>query len=384
MAHKMGLAQFTLGSITIPTTITYLNNTETNRTGSNTITASNSFNGFTPFDNSGTYLYLIRPATSTSLNSNTGTDQWTSALTYNLTAGSTSAQTAYSRRHNWNYITGIWNYNYQERVYELVTPFEGSYELKVWGSQGRARGWMSPATTDYGGKGGYSYGTINLEAGKKLYVCVGGNIKHDATSEGGYNGGGRGAETVRDYPNANAGGGATHIAINNNRGVLANYKDNKEEVLIVAGGGGGGEWAGDPGVGGGTSGTNGNAYDKNSYTNNGQNIIGTAGTSNSGGTTATISTYTCYPTNGSFGQGGWGYARNGGADDYGAGGGGGWYGGGGTCYTGMAGGGSGYINTGAGVSGSTIAGTNSFTSPSGANETGHTGTGYARISITRQ
>lgn len=36
-----------------------------------------------------------------------------------------------------------------------------------------------------------------------------------------------------------AGGGATHIALNSNRGVLSNYSSYANELLIVAGGGAG-------------------------------------------------------------------------------------------------------------------------------------------------
>lgn len=81
-------------------------------------------------------------------------------------------------------------------------------------------------------------------------------------------------------------------------------------------------------------------------------------------------------------------------------GGGGWYGGGkgqsdtGTNYVNFSGGGSGFVNTAANAgyrpsgytglqleSGSTKDGSTSFVSPSGGNETGHSGNGYARITV---
>ena len=57
---------------------------------------------------------------------------------------------------------------------------------------------------------------------------------------GGYNGGGT-AYLLYDQHEfvVSGGGGATHIAKSNDRGVLANYKNNKSEIIIVAGGGGG-------------------------------------------------------------------------------------------------------------------------------------------------
>lgn len=84
-------------------------------------------------------------------------------------------------------------------------------------------------------------------------------------------------------------------------------------------------------------------------------------------------------------------------------GGGGWYGGGtgrsdtSTAYVNYSGGGSGFVNTAANASyrpsgytgiqldsGSTQDGATSFPSPSGGNETGHSGNGYARITVLEQ
>lgn len=83
---------------------------------------------------------------------------------------------------------------------------------------------------------------------------------------------------------------------------------------------------------------------------------------------------------GSFGKGGDGIDVKGVFHDRGAGGGGGWYGGGGVAYFGGGGGGSGYIGT-AVTNGQTIAGNKSFPSPTGGAETGHTGSGWAKISM---
>ena len=126
----------------------------------------------------------------------------------------------------------------------------------MWGAQGSAY------AQGIGGKGGYSVGYYNGNG--LMYVCVGGK----GTA---YNGGGH--EQV-------AGGDASHIAIKNNRGVLANYVNNKSEVLIVAGGGGG---SNDIGKGGAGGGLNGGAGEQVVYS--GQTIVGgTGGTQTSGGT----------------------------------------------------------------------------------------------------
>ena len=103
---------------------------------------------------------------------------------------------------------------------------------------------------------------------------------------------------------------------------------------------------------------------------------------------------------GTFGQGGQGLSRSSG---YAGAGGGGWYGGGGSYPDGSGdddrggGGGSGYVYTSSTASNypsgcllnasyyltnaQTIAGNTSFTSPTGTNETGHTGNGYIRITV---
>lgn len=103
---------------------------------------------------------------------------------------------------------------------------------------------------------------------------------------------------------------------------------------------------------------------------------------------------------GTFGQGGQGLSAS---DGYGGAGGGGWYGGGGSYPDGSGdddrggGGGSGYVYTSSTASNypsgcllnssyyltnaQTIAGNTAFTSPTGTNETGHTGNGYIRITV---
>lgn len=113
-------------------------------------------------------------------------------------------------------------------VQTFTVPATGTYRLEVWGAQGG----NSPGYSNEG-KGGYSVGEITLNKNTNLYIAVGGQGVEIGK---GYNGGG-----IRTDSNWNwfggSGGGATHIAINNNRGELVNYASNQNEVLIVAGGG---------------------------------------------------------------------------------------------------------------------------------------------------
>lgn len=92
------------------------------------------------------------------------------------------------------------------------------------------------------GRGGYSGGYDFLQAGDILYIAIGGTGSYSGSGvtgsgKGGYNGGGHGENSGSDAGGTYGGGGATHIALGTNRGVLANYNSYRSEVLIVAGGG---------------------------------------------------------------------------------------------------------------------------------------------------
>ena len=132
--------------------------------------------------------------------------------------------------------------------YELEVPYAGNYKLEVYGAQGGdGRQWNTHThVNNSGGKGGYSYGVASLNAGGRLYVCVGGRGRWAKSvsaerAPGGFNGGGTGGTETENFPeNAAAGGGATHIATSlRGTGVLSDYSSYQDDVLIVAGGGGG-------------------------------------------------------------------------------------------------------------------------------------------------
>ena len=268
-----------------------------------------------------------------------------------------------------HYIQTTTNFEYTGNSQTITLP-QGRYKLEVWGAEG-GRNIDGSGNT---GKGGYSYGTINLTQKTLVYVYVGnkpseGTRANNKIISGGFNGGG----SAWDCSEGSAGGGgATDMRIST---------DSLYARVIVAGGGGGeGEDGEQGGYGGGTSGGPGNS---------------------NGGTQTSAGSY------GSFGQGAH-LAHDGGA------GGGGWYGGGsaigqntiptsgdGSDSNGGAGG-SGWIYTEASYNtwrngnatdankylltseyyltdATTIIGGSTFKSPSGTNETGHTGNGYARI-----
>lgn len=257
-----------------------------------------------------------------------------------------------------NIKTGdILNFDYTGAVQSITLP-KGIYKLECWGAQG-GNGCTDNSYT--GGKGGYSIGTISLNTKITLYIYVGGRgVSSEASGSGairagGFNGGGSG----RDWSSTNHGGsggaGATDIRIN---------QDSFYARVIVAGGGGGASDDGNGGSGGGVSGISTGAR------------AGTA-TSGSGFGQAAASSY----TSGECGGGG-----------------GGWYGGyGGGSENIPGGGGSGYVYISSTASNypsgcllnssyylsdaKTIAGNNSFISPTGSSETGHSGNGYCRITV---
>ena len=170
----------------------------------------------------------------------------------------------------------------------FVAKCPGTYKLEVWGAQGGAY------YTNYGGKGGYGSGYIDLSESDNLYVYVG-----TAGNNGGYNGGGKGPYI---------GGGATDIRV----------KKSIYSRILVAGGGGASGTSASGGAGGGAQGERGNYSNCCSY--------GNPGTNRAGG-----SYY------GKFGEGG---------TYVGGGGGGGWYGGGAGGHVSNGGaGGSGYAYT---------------------------------------
>ncbi len=265
-----------------------------------------------------------------------------------------------------------YGYSYTGDYQLFYVPATGIYTLETWGAQGGHRG------SNNGGKGGYSTAHMYLVKGEVLYVYVGGS-GNTLTANGkqkGYNGGGY----VRGY---NSTGGVYSESLNIYGGGASDIRyggDSLYNRIMVAGGGGSvGATGNEGGYGGGSTGGN---------CNGGYGTCGIGGTQTSGGTGFDA---------GKFGQGGDGYAGNGG---YGGAGGGGWYGGGGSSVDGSGdddrsgAGGSGYIFTesSAKVDGYLLtdknyltdaklyAGNQSFKSPSGSNETGHTGDGYVRIS----
>ena len=317
------------------------------------------------------------------------------------------------------------NYSYTGAV-QTATLKAGTHKLEVWGAQGG-----SYNTSYYGGKGGYSYGTLTLTENITAYINIGGqggSVSSSTTGgTGGNNGGGTGGNGSSSSKGiaGSGGGGATDIRLK---------QDSLYARVIVAGGGGGAGGAGQNGgssldnntasiggIGGGTSGIIGNNSGQSTYGGKagGAGTATTAGTAGSASTSTTSSTDNTYCAGGGGGAGGGWYGGGGGgggsltqssqrgnagnSGSFGTGGKGGaayssceraYYGSGG----GSGGGGSGYVYTSSTATNypsgcllnssyyltnaSTVAGNQSFTDNTGSTVTGHSGNGYARITST--
>lgn len=269
-----------------------------------------------------------------------------------------------------NYNGSVMNFDYTGSV-QSKTLKPGTYTIECWGGQG------GTYSSYIGGYGGYSKGTITLAKTTTVYVSVGGAGSSSSTTAG-FNGGGTGISSGR------GGGGATDVRIGQN----SLYS----RVIVAGGGGGAGVTSANAnpcGCGGGEYGGDGYYNDTTGSYTIGQNRCGGSASQTAGGKTWSTSTQAI------FGQGGnaSGYSCGGG--------GGGWYGGGGAYDNDSdsdgrwGGGGSGYVYTSSTAknypngcllnsthyltNAKTIAGNKSFKSPTGKNETGHTGNGFCRI-----
>lgn len=270
----------------------------------------------------------------------------------------------------------ILNYSCTAGIQSVTLP-AGEYKLECWGAQGG-----SYNTSFQGGLGGYSVGTLTLTEETTLNIYVGEQPAAVTTKRtvcpGGFNGGGNGYNRYYSstYSYGQGGGGGTDIRIND---------QSIYSRVIVAGGGGGSSSNDDSATkyGGGSIGGCAINGGGGGQTSGGSASKMTAGTFAAGASTTTKG------NNYKYGSGG---------------GGGGWYGGGAcstysdsTNYRSYNGGGSGYVYTAGTASNypsgcllnsayyltdaQTIAGNTSFPSPSGGTETGHSGNGFARITV---
>lgn len=286
----------------------------------------------------------------------------------------------------------VMNFDYTGSV-QTTTLTPGRYKLECWGAQGGNSN-QSNGTYGNGGKGGYSTGILNVSTNTTIYITVGGQGQNgvlNTRTAGGFNGGGDGDGT-NNFGVGGGGGGASDISLmspvfSHSSYFINNIRDTNSLLsrIIVAGGGGSAGYdvsnnAANGGAGGGTTGQDGLSN---------RVYHGTGGKQTTFGTGGSLEEPNRYSVQAKFGCG----ASASNSTDVAPGGGGGWYGGGLHCDS--AGGGSGYVYTPTTASNypsgcllnsayylsnaQTIAGNQSFSSPTGGTETGHSGNGYVRI-----
>lgn len=291
-----------------------------------------------------------------------------------------------------NYNGSVMNFDYTGSV-QTATLAPGRYKLECWGAQGGNSN-QSNGTYGNGGKGGYSTGILNVSTNTTIYITVGGQGQNgvlNTRTAGGFNGGGDGYGT-NNFGVGGGGGGASDISLmspvfSHSSYFINNIRDTNSLLsrIIVAGGGGSAGYdvsnnAANGGAGGGTTGQDGLSN---------RVYHGTGGKQTTFGTGGSLEEPNRYSVQAKFGCG----ASASNSTDVAPGGGGGWYGGGLHCDS--AGGGSGYVYTPTTASNypsgcllnsayylsnaQTIAGNQSFPSPTGGTETGHSGNGYVRI-----
>ena len=381
MAHSMGLAVLNLKSKDVPVKRTFKTNnftyyhtelkgrvtTEpaaseyTDATAKQSVEASSEFKGNIPFMAQTTdkrYVQIVKPNVPATFKAADETNKprtaWGSLKSYSFNVDKNQVVAKdISSDADFYYFARLFSYKGSTESFKV--PVDGTYTLECWGA-GESQG-------------GKSQGDYQAQKDQILYICVGGQgtIGSKATKGvGGYNGGGQGGKAYGALRHGDGGSGATHICLQD--GLLKDLKGayDKKLLLMVAGGQGGGAFGYKGSVAGGKEGGK-PIYWTDKF---GDKVYNSAATQSSG--------------NG-FGQGQDG--RNGMVGvrhgEGSGGGGGGLYGGyapqdNGNCTVG--GGGSGYVNEKLlNVDAKTIAGNQSFLSPSGVSETGHAGNGAALI-----
>ena len=238
----------------------------------------------------------------------------------------------------------------------------GLYRIELWGASGGGY-------TGRVGRGGYARAEIKINVTTQYYLFIGseGFTSTQESAAGGCNGGGSGYQGTQEAENQGrengGGGGSTDFRIG----------PSLTDRILVASGGGGTGITYQGGDGGASTG-----YPGRGWTYDNKTTEGHGGKQSSGGIGGSFTNElgsSFYAENGTLGQGGKGTGNG-----YSSGGGGGGYYGGGGAYESGAGGGSGYILPS--LKGHLKSGRDSFPSPtSNAYETGHIGSGYARITI---
>lgn len=259
----------------------------------------------------------------------------------------------------------IINCPYSGNIKTIILP-KGQYKLETWGAQGGEQ------AANYAGRGAYSWSIYNFEEEESLKILTGG--KGNYASSAGTGGGGSFIATSSNVPLVVAGGGG---GVQSGQGLYtsSNYYYTNGQSTQLGGNCPTGYTATTAGEGGYGNNSSGAAGGGGFFSNGkGNPSYGNAGISftNGGAAVACTSNTNVYS---GFGGGGSTHGGSGGG-----GGAGGYTGGGGGNHNspGNGGGGGSFYNS---DNGGAKAGYESFFSPSGTEEVGHSGDGYCRITV---
>ena len=137
----------------------------------------------------------------------------------------------YSKQNAVEFVSAESTFNYTGGPQEMVAPLKGKYLIQAMGANGADRTaaqaglyWYGSPNTFLGGRGGYSAGYKDFEAGEKSMVFVGGkgepgndNGTVGYYAKGGFNGGGNGSPgllihgTTMNAWGGNGGGGSSDV-----------------------------------------------------------------------------------------------------------------------------------------------------------------------------
>ena len=263
----MGLVKIILGTKSIPTTRNYsasgsqaadATGMKYTDSGTTTITASSSFdascNPYNP--SSGNYWYIVRGSTT----NNTYQKYFKSITTVNneweygnvsVNRGNYLGITVNSTKIKRLCYSFTAVFSCTNTSQSFILPVKGKIKMECWGASGGYGKVYSQATySTKVGLGAYVAGEItSLPKGKNLYVYVGGaggSVTVDNTAittsypsppTGGWNGGGNGTHDTDASPDvAGAGGGATDIRLTG--GDWNNFTSLKSRIIVAGGGGG--------------------------------------------------------------------------------------------------------------------------------------------------
>lgn len=288
-----------------------------------------------------------------------------------------------------------WNFSYGSNAAQTYTVFiDGTYKIEIWGNQGGSNN---------GGKGGYTAGEIELTAGDILNIYVG-QCNYSNNFVAGWNGGGSAGGAWGD---SSPGAGAIDVRFKEMKGNYGDFKvldiaTNSNPLIgltgvettdprIIVGGGGGGKGGYHSGYNRyGLGGYAGGLEGESSRVVYSGNIGGTDNSSGQGGTQSAGGASggggdTQITTPSSAGKGA-DVGRFKGDVSGSGGGGAGWWGGGGgvwVTYNGSSGGGGGssHVHSTLFINPILKAGNETFASPTGEEETGHTGAGLVRVTF---